>query len=54
MADSPEAVAEQCDVILAMLADPVAAEEVGRSIAKGISKGDCPHPPQTPNAHSKF
>ena len=40
VADSPEALAEQCDVILAMLADPVAAEKVGQSIAKGIREGE--------------
>merc|ERR1712130_133592 len=38
-ADSPEAVAQQSDVVLAMLADPPAAEEVAKSIAKGIGEG---------------
>lgn len=39
VADSPEAVAKQCDVVLAMLADPVAAEAVAHGIAKGLQKG---------------
>lgn len=40
VADSPQAVAEQADVVLAMLADPKAALEVAQSIAKGTSSGE--------------
>lgn len=31
--------AEKSDVVLAMLADPAAASEVAKSIARGIGKG---------------
>ncbi len=37
MAKDPQSLAESSDVVLAMLADPHAAEEVAKSIAKGIA-----------------
>lgn len=40
VASSPKELAEQCEVVLAMLADPAAAEEVGQQIAEGISQGE--------------
>ena len=40
--ESAQAVAEQADIVLAMLADPAAALEVADSIAKGISSGKQP------------
>lgn len=39
VADSPRSVAEQADVVLAMLADPPAALEVAHQIASGLAEG---------------
>ena len=39
VASSAKEVAEHCDIIVAMLADPAAARAVGTEVAAGLSSG---------------
>ena len=40
VAESAKALIEKCDLVIAMLADPKAAEAVAENVAEGISEGE--------------